>query len=319
MARLLYNCTQIVEDWHPLSGAAAPEYIPERWDGPHVGKRLIEAFKTLSQLPARGGPVAFGSFWPEMFVEWHDELAQAQADEEQKAADARAANRVRIRPTAHEITVMEQAIVWPARYLVPHRVNLARAVGFVALWRSREQELGWIARRLRVGVRVLRLRNRRGLDLIAAGLQEIRRPSYDTTSISGYITAGSSNTGIPLRPAQGILAATLHAWRRPKSAGRALRQVQRSRTIGRRLSWCSPHDVAWLLRPPPPRGDSPLAPTSTASMGRCPPSSSQSFALIRPSLLFAVVLPVAVPIMLDCHAMIVRLAVGTSNRSIIGE
>jgi len=44
-------------------------------------------------------------------------------------------------------------------------------VQLVALWRSREKDLRWIARKLRLGAHTLRARNRAGLDVIAAGLR----------------------------------------------------------------------------------------------------------------------------------------------------
>src|SRR5262249_54112323 len=102
--------------------------------------------------------------------EWTDEMARLEADTEQLAAEARAANRVRILPTAAEISRREAAISWPGRYLAKSRPILARTAGVVAMWRSRERELGWIARKLRLGVHTVRARNRAGLDLIATGL-----------------------------------------------------------------------------------------------------------------------------------------------------
>jgi hypothetical protein len=37
----------LLTDWHPLDHRPAPDYVPERWDGPHVGKRLAEGLRTL--------------------------------------------------------------------------------------------------------------------------------------------------------------------------------------------------------------------------------------------------------------------------------
>jgi hypothetical protein len=39
------------ESWHPLDGVPPPEYVPPAWDGPHVGLRLCDAFKTLAAMP----------------------------------------------------------------------------------------------------------------------------------------------------------------------------------------------------------------------------------------------------------------------------
>jgi hypothetical protein len=112
--RLLYNCTEIIENWHPLAEAPGPEYVRTHWSGPHVGKRLVEAFRTLSRMPVPRGPHNdMQGYWPEWVREWSDELARLTGDERQQAADARIANRVTIRPSAAEISRMEAAIGWP--------------------------------------------------------------------------------------------------------------------------------------------------------------------------------------------------------------
>src|SRR5262249_61933815 len=170
MPRLIY-VDSILEHWHPLqNGIALPEYVPSCWTGPHVGKHLIDGYRTLAKLPVANGPRFHSGFWPEWTREWTDELARLEADTEQLAAEARAANRVRILPTATEISRMEAAIGWPATYLAKTRPILAVTVQLVALWRSRERDLHWIARKLRLGVHTVRARNRNGLDAIAAGL-----------------------------------------------------------------------------------------------------------------------------------------------------
>jgi hypothetical protein len=164
--------------WNPLDGVPAPEYIPASWDGPQVGKRLIEAFGTLRRLPWSNGPKAFGNSWPAYEYEWSDLNSQEQADDDQKRRLAEARNRVRTRPSANDVTRMEAALGWAARYLTDidreerrdgvH--SLARVVGFVAMWRSAEREMEWIARKLRQHPATVRRRNRRGLDIIAAEL-----------------------------------------------------------------------------------------------------------------------------------------------------
>src|SRR5215475_6032253 len=168
MSRLI-RVEQIVEEWHPLAGTPAPEYVPTRWDGPHVGKRLTEAFRTLSRLPMKGHPRPFGTCWPEYMRDWSDELAILTGELSDLEAAARAQNRVRILPSAAEISRMESAISWPGTYLAARPI-LARVVQIVALHRSREKDLNWIACKLRLASHVLRARNRTGLDLIAAGL-----------------------------------------------------------------------------------------------------------------------------------------------------
>ena len=32
----------LLTDWHPLDHRPAPDNVPEGWDGPHVGKRLVD-------------------------------------------------------------------------------------------------------------------------------------------------------------------------------------------------------------------------------------------------------------------------------------
>ena len=174
MPRLIRLDT-ILEHWHPLANTPGSEYVPTRWDGPQVGKRLTEAFRTLSRLPMNGHPRAFGTCWPEYMRDWSDKLAILTGEISDQEAAARAQNRVRIMPTAAEVSRMEAAISWPATYLATRPI-LARTVQIVALWRSRERDFGWIARKLRLGVHTVRARNRNGLDVIAAGLRRDNVP-----------------------------------------------------------------------------------------------------------------------------------------------
>ena len=118
------------------------------WDGPHVGKRLVEGLRTLMLMPMPRGPRAFGGHWPAYAHDWADLLAQQEADAEQKQRDQREANRTRLRPSSIEIAHMEQAICWPARYL--HSLpQLVRTVKMVAAGRSRDRDMEHAARRLR--------------------------------------------------------------------------------------------------------------------------------------------------------------------------
>ena len=160
--------------WNPLEdGVPAPEYVPPAWDPPHVGKRLVEGLRTLILMPAKGGPRAFGGGWPGYAHDWVDLLAQQEADAEQKQADQRAANRTRLHPSSIEISRMEQAIAWPARYLHSWP-QLVRTVTMVAAGRSRDRDMEYAARQLRLPGRVVRRWNGEGLDLIARGLRSDR-------------------------------------------------------------------------------------------------------------------------------------------------
>jgi hypothetical protein len=87
-----------------------------------------------------------------------------------KAERAAESNWTKPRPSAIEITRMETAIVWPARYL-GHVPQLLRTVQAVALARTRDRDAAHAARRLGLPGRLARRRNCEGLDLIAAGLR----------------------------------------------------------------------------------------------------------------------------------------------------
>lgn len=167
------------EQWHPLDGVPAPEYIPEDWDWPHVSLRLQDAFRTLASMPDRGGaPRIAPAFWPEIWVEWEDLLAQEQKADV-KAEAARRANRVRIRPSAQEITRMETVICWPGEHLTAAgQVDLARIVQRVAFYRSLDLDMEYVARRMKQPPKMLRAANKDGLEVIAAGLRRARVPIF---------------------------------------------------------------------------------------------------------------------------------------------
>ena len=88
----------------------APDYVPPSWDGPHVGKRLVDGLRTLMLMPGVQGPRAFTNSWPLYAHDWADMLAQQEADEADKLQNQREANRTRVQPSSVEIAHMEQAI-----------------------------------------------------------------------------------------------------------------------------------------------------------------------------------------------------------------
>ena len=157
------------ERCNAVEGFAAVDYIPPNWTGPHVGHRLIEAFKTLARMP--GLHFANGSgYWPAYHYDWADLLAQQEMEkDEREKRDRDINNRVRIPPTAVDVSRMEIAIGWPAHYL-RSRPLILRIVQRVAVLKSRDSELDSIARRLRKNPYYVRRINRLGLDIIALGL-----------------------------------------------------------------------------------------------------------------------------------------------------
>jgi hypothetical protein len=144
--------------------------VPPVWIGPHVGLRLVEAFKTLALLPVANGPRAFGNHWPHYKTEWEDLLAREQAEITDKQARAAQANRARLAPSCQDISRMEAALVWPGRYL-HGRPIMMRVVGSVAMMRARGIEGEHIAKRLHKRAEKVRAMNRDGLDAIAAALR----------------------------------------------------------------------------------------------------------------------------------------------------
>jgi hypothetical protein len=157
------------DEWHPLEDdGPAPEYVPPARAGPHVGLRLTDAFRTLSQLPNRGASTKLTpGFWPEYYYKWEDLLAQKIADVATQEDDARSRNRARVQPSAREITRMETAISWPGRYIT--EPDIARIVQRVALARSRDLDMSYVADKMRVGAEHVRVGNGLGLAAIAFG------------------------------------------------------------------------------------------------------------------------------------------------------
>jgi hypothetical protein len=165
------------DPWHPLDAVPAPEYVPPSWIGPHVGLRLVEAFKTLATLPVMNGPQRPHNTWPWFKPQWEDLLAQQEAAAEDEQLRADAFNRARLAPTAIEVGRMEAALVWPAHYL-QSRPLIMRMVGSVAVMRARGLESDLIARKLKRRPVAVRSMNRTGLDLIAAGLRRDQVPVF---------------------------------------------------------------------------------------------------------------------------------------------
>jgi hypothetical protein len=169
-ARLIPRDEVLNDIWHPLSGIAAPEYIPPTWTDFHAGKRLSEAFEVLARMPHIRGPRDYENSWPrEILVEWEDAIARAQQEQAERDRADKQQNRVRVLPTSNEISRMEAALSWPARYL-SELPQLLRTVGACALVRSRGRDQESAARRLGIPGRLVRRWNGEGLKMISGGL-----------------------------------------------------------------------------------------------------------------------------------------------------
>ncbi|WP_166304242.1 hypothetical protein [Bradyrhizobium sp. 2S1] len=160
--------------FNPLEDAVMEDIPPTIWDGPHVGKRLSEAMRTLRMLPMQA-VAGYGGSWPAYSYEFEDLLAQQEQGELEKTQ--RMQNRTRIMPSYSDVTRMEAAIVWPARYLNGAR-HLMRAVNAVAMAHSLERDAGWVAVKRGGYADTWRANHDRGCDVIAAGLRAEMVPVF---------------------------------------------------------------------------------------------------------------------------------------------
>ncbi|MEH2565359.1 hypothetical protein [Bradyrhizobium sp. AZCC 2289] len=146
---------------------------PATWSGPHVGRRLTEAMRTLALLPMGGG--SSWAAWPAYCYEWDDLLAQQAQGELERTQQLQ--NRIRLLPSSREVQRMEAAICWPAEYLRA-LVPLLRAVNGVALAHSLDRDAGWIAAKRGGYADTWRERHDQGCDIIARGLRSCRVPVF---------------------------------------------------------------------------------------------------------------------------------------------
>ena len=156
-------------DWNPLdTPVVEQEYIPEAWTGPHVGLRMIEGFECLSRMPPETIRRRLG-YWPEYIHDFQDDLAQQDADQQVKDQLTAQRNRIRMRPSAQQISRMNRIVMWAGSYvrMPEHR----RLVQRVAIFRARDLDIETISRRLRMNLRMMRNINRNCLDMIACGLR----------------------------------------------------------------------------------------------------------------------------------------------------
>ena len=175
MPRLLLKADSVIADhWCPLDSPS--RYVPpERWDASHVQHRFAEAIGTLLKLPlGRWGPSKIRNCWPTYYDEWADFLAQLGDGTDGFEQTWKRRNRVRVMPSAHQISAMERALEWPGRHL-RHHLELARALNICALAQARELAVEDVVRRGKhAGVRSPTEWHRLALEAahrIAVGLQ----------------------------------------------------------------------------------------------------------------------------------------------------
>jgi hypothetical protein len=160
--------------FNPLEDMVMDDIAPSVWSGPHVGKRLAEAMRTLRMLPM-GGIAGYVATWPPYSYEWQDLLAQNEKGELEKTM--RSQNRVRLLPSYSDVTRMEAAIYWPAKFLV-QQDWLLRAVNAVALAHSMERDSEWVANKRGGFAETWRANHDRGCEIIARGLRDEMVPVF---------------------------------------------------------------------------------------------------------------------------------------------
>lgn len=131
--------------FNPLEDEVLTEVVPAHWNGPHVGVRISDAFRTLSRLPSSSVRTVFG-YWPSYAHSWEDMLAQLEQAADEQAREHRIANRARLSPDITEVSRMERALAWPLHYLGALPL-LARAVNAMAFAHATGRDATWLARR----------------------------------------------------------------------------------------------------------------------------------------------------------------------------
>jgi hypothetical protein len=175
---LLLKCDGVLAE-HLCPLDPEPLYRPpDKWDAPHVQHRFAEAISTLLKLPlGRWGPCKIRNRWPTYYDEWADLIAQLGDGADGIEQTWRRRNRVRIMPSASEISAMERALEWPGRHLRRH-LELAQALNICGLAQARELAVEDVVKRGKhAGVRSPTQWHRLALEAaqrIAIGLQTER-------------------------------------------------------------------------------------------------------------------------------------------------
>lgn len=109
--------------------------LPPQWTQIHVLDRLEEAYEILASMPMVTRPKEFGNGMPTVVQEDRFSLLeqirlQESGELEQMHGDR---NRVRIAPTAAQVSRMDQALGWPFEHL-GSKPELAKAISLRALW-----------------------------------------------------------------------------------------------------------------------------------------------------------------------------------------
>ena len=150
---------------HPFRQELEAKYVPDNWTDAHVMARMIEAAKVCRAMPMQNiSPAEGAGFWPRYPYEWEDLLAQEENVDLDPLPE-------RYRPSAEEISKMNEAIGWPLKYLfeLPH---YAKAATSFAMGKACGMAERRIAKREGMSRHTLRSRAMLSYGRIAAGLNK---------------------------------------------------------------------------------------------------------------------------------------------------
>jgi hypothetical protein len=155
----------------PLLDLKRRRQAPKDWSWTHITERMEEAFRTLRRMPTPTGPRGYRNSMPRYDYDRGDLNGQQETYELERMAKLR--NRVRLHPPPDEITRMEEAMWWPAKYLLDAE-DLARAVNLSAMWAAMDADVDEGLRRIKTTRHAFNERKLRGLCIIARGLARDR-------------------------------------------------------------------------------------------------------------------------------------------------
>ena len=151
-----------------IAGDAAGD-LPAAWTPDHVGRRLVEAMRTLDRLPRVKGPRQAGNHWPQHRVEWADQLAQAELPEAERRERVARRNSLAQRPSGREIDRMDAVLEW-LRELRDLDPGIALVTSLWALRTARRRSVRALCREKGWAPATLYKLRGRALDHLAAAL-----------------------------------------------------------------------------------------------------------------------------------------------------
>lgn len=145
------------------------------WTIVHVLDRLEEAYGVMAMMPAATRPKAYGSAWPSVVQEKIPLIVLAEIGEAEVETRQEEQNRVRLAPTAAQVSRMEQASRWPFEYL-RDRPELAKAISLRAMWSAMRVDIRKRCKRKGIDHDDFNRQWQEGLNIITATLIARRVP-----------------------------------------------------------------------------------------------------------------------------------------------